>query len=134
VSAARPVHAGLFVTDAGGPHLLAAACAACTRLHFPAGAVCPYCAADGCREARVGPRGQLWLYTVVTTRPPGYRGAVPYGFGAVELPGGLRVLGRLTEAALDRLRPGMAVELVVEPLFTDDDGTPVLSYAWRPVA
>src|SRR5439155_1115144 len=80
-------------------------------------------------ETRVGPAGRLYLSTAVLSRPPGYRGEVPYGFGVVELEGGLRVIARLTESRLERLRPGLALSLVVEPLFTDDDGTAVLSYA-----
>ena len=112
--------------------MLAGRCAACDRPHFPRGAVCPYCGADGCVEVRVGPVGRLRLYTAVTSRPPGYRGDVPYGFGVVEVPCGLRIVTRLTEPNLDRLRPGLALRLVVEPLFTDDDGHPVLSYAFRP--
>ena len=128
----RAIAAGLFTTDGGEPRLLAARCAACRRPHFPAGDVCPYCAADGCAGERVGPEGRLWLYTAVLSRPPGYRGDVPYGFGVVELPGGLRVIARLTEARLDRLRPGLPMRLVVDALFTDDDGRPVLSYAFRP--
>ena len=64
--------------------------------------------------------------------PPGYPGPVPYGFGVVELDDGLRVITRLTEARLDRLRPGLAVRLVLEPLFTDDEGRAVISYAFAP--
>lgn len=131
---ARPIAAGLFRDGADGPHLLAGRCDACGGLHFPRGPVCPYCAADGCEERPVGPAGRLWLYTVVTSRPPGYRGPLPFGFGVVELDGGLRVVTRLTEAHLDRLRPGLAMRLVLEPLHTDDDGRPVVSYAFRPEA
>ena len=84
-------------------------------------------------ETLVGPAGRLRLCTVVANRPPGYRGPLPYGFGVVELDGtGLEVITRLTESDPARLRPGLAVRLVVEPLFADDDGTPVLSYAFAP--
>jgi len=44
------------------------------------------------------------------------------------------VIARLTESRLERLRPGIPLRLVVEPLFTDDDGRAVLSYAFRPEA
>ncbi len=128
----RPIATGLFTTDGDGPRLLAARCSACGKPHFPAGPVCLYCGADGCAETPVGPEGRLWLYTAVLSRPPGYRGDVPFGFGVVELAGGLRVVARLTEARLERLRPGLAMRLVVEPLFTDDEGRAVLSYAFRP--
>jgi uncharacterized OB-fold protein len=70
----------------------------------------------------------------VSSRPPGYRGPLPYGFGVVELDGGLRVVARLTEARLERLRPGLPMRLVVEPLFDDDEGRPVLSWAFAPEA
>jgi uncharacterized OB-fold protein len=81
----------------------------------------------------VGPAGHLRLFTVVSNRPPGYRGPLPYGFGVVELDDtGLEVITRLAETDPARLRPGLPVRLVVEPLFTDEDGTPVLAYAFAP--
>jgi uncharacterized OB-fold protein len=129
---ARPIAERLFVTGPAGPRLLAARCTACGKPHFPAGPVCPYCGADGCEETLVGPAGRLCLFTAVHSRPPGYRGELPYGFGVVELAGGLRVITRLTEPGPERLRPGLAMRLVVEPLFTDEDGREVLSYAFRP--
>ena len=128
----RPIAPGLFVIDPDGPRLLAARCAACQQLHFPADVVCPYCAATDVSATPAGPEGHLKLFTAVSSRPPGYRGEVPYGFGVVELADGLEVISRLTEARLDRLRPGLRVHLVVDPLFADDDGRPVLSYAFRP--
>ena len=130
---ARAIAAGLFVCDVEGPRLLAGACDACGKRHFPASTVCPYCAADGAREIRVGPAGHLELYTTVLRAPPGYRGPVPYGLGVVALDGGLSVVSRLTEPDPARLRPGLPMQLVVETLYADDDGRPVLSYAFRPV-
>ena len=128
----RPITPGLFRDDDGGPHLLTGRCRRCARRHFPVAPTCPYCGADGCLETPAGPRGRLCLYTVVLTAPPGYRGPVPYGFGVVEVDDGLRVITRLTESRPERLRPGLAVHLVLEPLFTDDEGRAVVSYAFRP--
>jgi hypothetical protein len=130
--AARPVAAGLFVDHPDGPFLRAARCPACDKLQFPAAPTCPYCAADGCTPVQVGPSGTLWLYTAVATRPPGYRGEVPFGFGVVDLADGLRVISRLTEARLERLRPGLPMRLAIVPLHTGDDGVPVATYAFRP--
>ena len=132
MDATRPIAPGLFDDGPAGPFLVAGRCPACARPHFPAGPTCPYCAADGCVEVRVGPAARLWLYTAVSTRPPGYRGEVPFGFGVVELDGGLRVVTRLTEARLERLRPGLPMRLVLAPLHADDDGTAVVSYAFAP--
>lgn len=128
----RAIHDGLFVVEHGEARLLAGRCTACRDLHFPREEVCPYCGADA-EQTRVGPGATLKLFTVVRTAPPGYRGPVPYGFGAAELDGtGLCVLGRLTEADIERLRVGQPLRLVVEPLFTDDEGRPVLSWAFMP--
>ena len=130
----RPIAPGLFVADPDAPRLIGATCQVCGKSHFPRGPACPYCAADACVEARFGPEGHLALFTVVTNRPPGYRGPVPYGFGVVELSGGLLVISRLSENRLERLRPGLPVRLAIEPLFTDDEEHPVLAWVFRPEA
>jgi uncharacterized OB-fold protein len=130
---AVPVTSGLFsMTGEGQGRLIGGRCPACERVHFPRAAICPYCSADGCVRQALGERGTLYLYTVVQNRPPGYRGEVPFGFGVVELPEGIRVISRLTEARLERLRFGMPVRLVIGPLHVDDEGRQVVSYAFAP--
>jgi uncharacterized OB-fold protein len=133
--APRPIVGGLFEADSETVRLRAARCTACEKLHFPETPTCPYCGNERTTPTLVGPSGRLRLFTIVANRPPGYRGPLPYGFGVVELDGtGLEVIARVEETDLARLRPGLPVRLVVEPLFTDDDGTPVLAYAFRPAA
>lgn len=131
-----PIHPGLFTLpgDPRGTRLLAGRCSACGKHHFPAGTTCPYCSAVDCTEEAIGARGTLYLHTVVNARPPGYRGPLPYGFGIVELPEGLRVVSRLTESRIEALRPGMALALEVTPLFVNDAGEEVLSFAYRPAS
>lgn len=124
---------GLFVEDKEGKcRLVAGYCEACSRHHFPRAQNCPYCSADQCAERLVGDTGKLYLFTTVVNRPPGYRGEVPFGFGVVELPEGLRVISRLTESDASRLRFGQPMKLVVSPLHADDEGRTVVSYAFRP--
>ena len=71
-------------------------------------------------------------------KAPPYLGPVgddfePYGVGYVELPGQLRVEGRLTISDPEQLQIGMEMELVLEPLCIDDDGNQVVTYAFAPV-
>jgi uncharacterized OB-fold protein len=132
VPAPRPITPGLFTDGEEGPRLVVARCDACARLHFPASAWCPYCGHDRCPATPLGPRATLFLFTTITSPPPGYRGPLPYGFGVVELPEGLRVVTRLADMEGATARAGLPMRLVVTPLFTDDDGTPVLSYAFAP--
>ena len=131
--AARPIVSGLFETDSETVRLRAARCSACEKLHFPETPTCPYCGGERTTPTLVGPSGHLRLFTIVANRPPGYRGSLPYGFGVVELDGtGLEVIARVEETDVTRLRPGLPVQLVAEQLFTDDDGTSVIAYAFRP--
>jgi uncharacterized OB-fold protein len=81
--------------------------------HFPLGEVCPYTGADDVEPVDLPVTGRLWLWTAVTSAPPGYEGPVPYGFGVVDLDGiDLRVVGRLTAADPANLREGQPMRLV----------------------
>jgi uncharacterized OB-fold protein len=133
--AAVPIQPGLFTLpgDPRGPRLLAGRCESCGDHHFPAGEGCPYCG-GACTVAAIGATGVLSLFTVVNARPPGYRGPVPYGFGIVDLPEGMRVVARLAESRLEHLRTGLPVVLEIAPLFVNEDGDDVLSFAYAPAA
>lgn len=82
-------------------------------------------------------RGSLWSFTVQGFEPKSpYNGPTPfepYGVGYVELAGQVIVESRLTENDPDRLAIGMPVELVVVPFRTADDGTAIVTFAFRPV-
>lgn len=133
MSDAVAVTDGLFELGAdGGGRLLGGYCSACARYHFPASGDCPYCSAQGCERRALSQRGRLCLFTTVVNRPPGYAGDVPFGFGVVELPEGLRVIARLTETAADRLAFDMPVRLAFVPLHVDDQGRQVVTYAFAP--
>ena len=130
---AVPVTRGLFHLHADGSgRLLGARCAACGAYHFPASPDCPYCSAEGCVERELSESGVLCLFTTVVNRPPGYAGDVPFGFGVVELPEGLRIIARLTESDLERLDFGMPMRLAIVPLHVDDEGRQVVTYAFAP--
>jgi uncharacterized OB-fold protein len=129
---ARPIVEGLFELDAeGGLTLLGGYSASSGRHHFPRSEVCPYTGADDVVPARLSRYGTLWAWTAVTARPAGYAGPIPYGFGVVELPEGLRVVGRITEADPERLAFGQRMAVVAEEL-PGEDGEPVVVWAFAP--
>ena len=127
----RPIREGLF-TSTPQPELIVGRCADCHQPHFPASDFCPYCGADEVGRDTMGATGTLYLHTIVNTAPPGYSGPVPYGFGLVDLPGGLRVVSRLEAPDLALLHSGMALRLSVAPLFEDADANPVSSWCYVP--
>ena len=57
---------------------------------------------------------------------------MPYGVGFIELPEG-RVEARIAGDADQELRIGMPMELTVVPFAVEEDGTEVVTYAFRPV-
>jgi uncharacterized OB-fold protein len=84
-------------------------------------------------------RGTLWTFTTQEFLPkePYASGETPatfrpYGVGMVQLGDEVRVEARLTEVDPDILHIGMEMELDIVPFRVDDDGTEVVTYAFRP--
>ena len=121
----------LFVEGDDGPRLLGSRCRGCKSHHFPRHDTCPYCGLSDIEARELSPTGVLWAWTAVTAPPPGYVGAVPYGFGVVELPEGVRVITRIAEGDPARLHAGQPMRLILEELSRDNDGVPVLAYAFE---
>lgn len=126
-----PIAEGLFTLDGDSIRLLGGHSPSSGRYHFPRADACPYTGADDVEEVELSDRATLWAWTAVTIAPPGYQGEVPYGFGVVELPEGLRVVTRLTEPDPERLAAGQAMRLVPDVIATDD-GTEVVTWAFAP--
>lgn len=124
------VPAELFVPDP--PRLLGSRCRSCGSPHFPPAEDCPYCSSAETEPLELSTEGRVWAWTSITAPPPGYRGAVPYGFGVVELPEGLRIVTRLTEADPQRLSAGARVRLVADVLYAAEDGRNVVTWAFSP--
>jgi uncharacterized OB-fold protein len=127
------VREGLF-TDTDPPALLGSRCTRCGAVLFPRADTCPYCASEDAEPIELSRRGILWAWTAVTAPPPGYLGGVPHGIGVVELPEGVRVIGRLTEPDPSALAAGQQMELRTVVLGrTPDDEDEVVTYAFAPV-
>ncbi len=124
-----PVRPGLFDETATGVHLLGSRCSRCDRYLFPRGELCPFCSSSDVEPVVLSDTGTLWGWTVVHTAPPGYDGPVPFGFGVVELPEGLRVITRLELSEQD-FDVGQPMRLDVAALHDTDDGDTVVTYTF----
>lgn len=137
----QPAIEGWFATDdAGAPHLIGAKCPACGTYVFPPRPTgCPNPACDGhdLEQVALSRRGTLWSYAENRYAPPPPYPASdpfePFAVAAVQLEAeGLIVLGKVVAGTLAAdLSVGMAMELAIEPLYTDDDGVQRTTYAWR---
>ena len=117
------------VDDSDTARLLGGRCLHCARVNFPAQDLCPYCSNDGCEAVPLSAHGAVEVCTTVINRPPGYEGALPFGFGVVELPEGLRLISRIH--APEPVRPGATVRLVLDCLCIDAEGREVMTYAFE---
>jgi uncharacterized OB-fold protein len=136
---ARPIADNLFTWPAEEPQLIGSRCGDCGARTFPAQAECPRCTSTAMAEVLLPRTGSLWTWTIQGFRPksPPYKGDdtvdtfEPFGVGYIDLGGELTVEARLTENDPDRLAIGADMELVVVPLYHEEDGTEVLTYAFR---
>ena len=131
-----PVDEGLFTTS-GDLRLIGSACRTCGTVTFPAQASCPRCTGVDVESRPLARRGTLWSWTVQRFPPKEpYRGDVdafrPYAVGYVELPDGVLVESRLIVDDHGSLRIGQEMELVAEPVFQDDEGRELVTYAFTP--
>ena len=68
-------------------------------------------------------------------RPPVYfKAEVPYAIGFVELPEGIRVETLFAGCNLEDLKVGMEVEMLIDKLHEEEDGTEVYCYKFKPEA
>lgn len=128
----RAIQDGLFRLEGGDLVLVGGYSPSSGRYHFPVAPVCPYTGADDVEEVALSSTGTLWSWTAVSAPPPGYEGEVPYGLGVVELDGGLRVVGRLTESDPGSLENGQPMRVVADAVFVDDEGADVITWAFAP--
>jgi uncharacterized OB-fold protein len=125
------------------PQLIGSTCGSCGATAFPVQQRCPKCSAGDMSQVLLPRRGTLVAWTTQGFPPgPPYKGRtgkafVPFGVGLVELglqqEAVIRVEGRLTENDPAKLEFGMPVELTMIPFTTDDDGTDIVTFAFKPV-
>lgn len=116
--------------------LVGSECKACGRVHFPRQARCSDCFSEQPLEDRsLATRGRLYAFTTVereSLAPKGF--TVPYAYGYVDLPEGVRLVARITDWTTEALRLDAPVEMVVRPIRKDASGADVMGFCFRPVA
>jgi len=136
-----PAIEGWFTTGAE-PALVGSRCTTCASTFFPrTQGFCrnPACDGEEFADTPLSRRGRVWSYTDAQYQPPAPYVATtdpyePFALAAVELPEGLVVLGQVASGyGVADLEVGAEVELVVEPLYSDETGVRTI-WKWRPVA
>ena len=122
------------------PRLIASKCLSCETFAFPKSFTCPNPVCDGreVHDSALSRQGTLASFTVVHyPPPPPYVPAdpfEPFAIAEVAFPEGIQIVGPMTGCDPSDLVMNMKVETVVEPYYTDADGTRMLGWKFRPVA
>lgn len=133
-----PIQEGLFTWPSADPKLIGSECSHCSAIVFPAQTGCPRCASDNTIARELADYGKLWTWTIqsFTPKSPPYQGDVdnfePFGVGYVDLAGEVKVETRLTVADPNMIKIGMDMKLTFVPLFNDDNGNDVITFAFAP--
>jgi uncharacterized OB-fold protein len=137
VSAIVAVAEGLFVGIGEEAHLLGTHCRSCGTYYFPRSLSCrnPYCKDKLLEHVPLSRHGRLYSYTCQHYRPPPvFRRDIwsPYALGVIELPEQIRIIAMLAEVEFPALSVNLAMELILVPLYQDEQGRAVTTYAFRP--
>jgi uncharacterized OB-fold protein len=119
--------------DRERPQLAGGRCRECGLVLFPQGEFCPACGTrDTLDREPLDRTGKLYAFSVAYVAPAGFES--PYAFGYVQLPKGPRLFARLVDCdpPEERLKIGMAVELVLAPIRVEGDGRMIWGYAFKP--
>lgn len=117
--------------DGGRIALLGARCADCGALMFPRRLRCVECFGTNLDEAELSNPGCVMSFTTVRQAPPGYKGAVPYVLGQVEIEG-VTVLAHLTGQPLEDWSVGDRVVPCGIALNQEEAQARSLGYGFRP--
>ena len=116
------------------PALIASKCPACKEIFFPKRDVCQNCQHGKLDEIMLNTHGKIYSFTTVMMQPAShYKGPVPYSFGWVELPEGVRIETLYTECEPDKLEIGLEVEMVFAKIDVADDGKEIVCHMFRPI-
>ena len=130
---------GFWTPDISGeePRLIGSQCENCGEIFFPKKEKgwCTHCQKSSLKDIYLSREGKIISYSVVMQQPGGgfYHGEVPYAYGQVELPEGVRVITLFTADDFDDLEVGKNAKLVIDKLCDDDEGNEVVTFKFSPI-
>lgn len=129
-----PVATGIFTLppyEQNPPQLIGGMCTSCSRYYFPRPHYCMGCL-EPTEEVLLGSEGTIYSYTVIRTKAP-LGLPTPYAVGYVDLKGSaLRIFMLLDPHCIEGLKVGQSVQLAVEQLGHDGQGSPCLRPYFTP--
>ena len=126
---------GLLTLQAedGQPHLLGSRCDVCGKVYFPQQKLCVECMEEGTLKGHLlSDKGEIYSFTVVereTLAPKGFQ--VPYAYGYIDLPEGVRVLSKIVGWRDETLKINAPVEMVLEEIRQNEIGEKIMGFRFQ---
>lgn len=136
-----PLMEGLWAEPSSSdekPQLIGSRCKFCGEIYFPKRKRdwCIHCQKASLEEVKLGRKGKIASFSVVMQQPAGgyYKGPVPYAYGLVELPEGVKVETLFETDDFEELKVGRDVELIIGKLYDhDEEGHEVVTFKFKPI-
>lgn len=114
--------------------LVGSKCVKCEKVYFPRKKFCIECMSDELKIVPLSKRGKIVCWTVARQTYT-YGIPLPYAFGYVDLPEGVRLFTIFTdcEPFEEKLKTGGEVEWVIKSFKEDEMGNDIIGYLFRPV-
>lgn len=140
ISQQKSIDPLLFQWPNSKPALLASRCNQCGASSFPSTRGCMACGSEDQTVVELPTEGTLWTFTVQRFMPKEPYSSwetqetfSPYGVGYMDLPGGLKIEGRIKTDDVSSLKIGMPIKVVFYTHRTEPDGTDIINYAFEPI-
>ena len=105
-------------------------CERCGSVDFPTGPYCKGCLSSNPKEIELSRHGVLYSFSYARVCAKGF--TLPYVFGYVDLPEGIRIYSQLEPADPAKFHAGMDVELTMGQICQEKDGTEIWGYKFQP--
>lgn len=115
-----------------GPALIATKCESCDSVFFPKKKICPGCFEGHLHQILLSKHGKLHTYALSVMGPVELE--KPYVMGFIDLPEGIRLYSLIVDCEPwdEVLKIGMEMELVVGKIRTDQNGSDIMGYMFKP--
>lgn len=115
-------------------YLIGSKCGACGAVAFPRRTICHQCLSQDMAEVPLSRKGKLASFTVAWAAPSGFEPPLMQGY--IDLPEKVRLFAMITgcEPSPQALEPGQEMELVFEPIRTDQTGNQIVAFKFKPIS
>jgi uncharacterized protein len=126
IAAPKPIRPNItavnrpFWEGCGRGELLIQRCTSCSRLRYPAAAICPSCLGSESKWERVSGAGKVFSFVVFhRAYHPAWEDKVPYNVSLIELDEGPMMLSNVIGVDHETLKIGQAVQVSFDPIEHD---------------